>query len=309
MIDVVVGVIRDAEGRILLTQRQQHQDFAQCWEFPGGKIEPGETAEQALRRELREEVSIEATCYTPLIEVPWHYAHKSVCLRVYLVSGWQGVPAAAEGQQMRWVPMVNLAQMDFPAANRSIIHALTLSDCYAITGDFAGLDALLHKATRALERGAGALQLRAKLSDKAYIDAANALLPLVRTYNARLILNTSFELWQDCPEADWHATSDRLASLMARPVPLSTLFTASVHNKSQLQQAVAAGVDAVLLSPVLPTLSHPDEPALGWDVAQTLIAMSPVPVYALGGLAISDLAQAKALGFQGIAAIGAFWHD
>ena len=90
MIDVVVAVIRDSLGRVLLTQRQVHQDFAHHWEFPGGKVEPGETAAQALQRELREELAIECVQAEPLITIPWQYAHKTVCLHAFTVSTWQG---------------------------------------------------------------------------------------------------------------------------------------------------------------------------------------------------------------------------
>lgn len=309
MIDVVVGVIRDVAGRVLLTQRQEYQDFAHCWEFPGGKIEPGESAEQALQRELHEELSINMIDSAQLIEIPWHYAHKSICLHVYVVVNWHGVPIGAEGQKMRWVSLSELAEIEFPAANRGIVHALTLPSSYAITGTFVDLDDLLKKAACALERGAGLLQLRAKLTDTAYLEAAHALLPLVHAHKAKLLLNSAFSLWQACPEAGWHVASDKLASLTERPVPASTLLTASVHNNTQLQQAIAAGVDAVLVSPVLPTQSHPGAPALGWEVASSLVAALPVPAYALGGVEIADLTRAKSIGFQGIAGIGAFWHS
>lgn len=124
MIAVAVAVIQDESGRVLLSQRQSHQDFADCWEFPGGKVEPGESALQALQREMQEELGLVLMSAQPLIEIPWHYAHKSVCLQCFCVTQWQGNAHGMEGQQLKWVDLAELSKLSMPEANAAIVPAL-----------------------------------------------------------------------------------------------------------------------------------------------------------------------------------------
>jgi 8-oxo-dGTP diphosphatase len=122
---VAVGVIVDADGqRVLLAKRLAHVHQGDLWEFPGGKVEPGETSSQALARELREELAIEVVCCSPLLEVVHDYADKSVLLDVWQISRFTGQAQGREGQQLCWVAIENLHQFTFPAANRSIVAQL-----------------------------------------------------------------------------------------------------------------------------------------------------------------------------------------
>lgn len=307
MIDVVVAVIRDSLGRVLLTQRQAHQDFAHHWEFPGGKVEPGETAAQALQRELREELAIECVQAEPLITIPWQYAHKTVCLHAFTVSTWQGEERGVEGQALRWFESAELLALTMPAANHGIVQAIRLPSCYAITGAFSNLTELTQGVTHALAQGAGIIQLRSLWQGADYLRAAEHLLPIVNASGARLLLNADLEHWRLLPEAGLHVSSQRAGQFTQRPVPESVWLSVSVHNLAELQQAQRIGADCVLLSPVLPTKTHPDMSALGWQQAAEWVAQATIPVYALGGVGSAVLAHAKALGFQGVAAIGDFW--
>jgi 8-oxo-dGTP diphosphatase len=124
-VHVAVGVIVDADGqRVLLAKRLAHVHQGDLWEFPGGKVEPGETSSQALARELREELAIEVVCCSPLLEVAHDYADKSVLLEVWQISRFTGQAQGIEGQQLCWVAIENLHQFTFPAANRSIVAQL-----------------------------------------------------------------------------------------------------------------------------------------------------------------------------------------
>src|SRR5688572_32259365 len=89
-VHVVAGVLRDVRGRILLARRTAGRDLAGAWEFPGGKVEPGETPEAALARELEEELGIRIGASTPLIRVPQAYAHKRIVLDVRVVATFDG---------------------------------------------------------------------------------------------------------------------------------------------------------------------------------------------------------------------------
>ena len=128
-IHVVAGVIRDARGRILLARRTEGRDLAGLWEFPGGKVEPGESPEAALVRELREELGIEASVGAALIRVPQQYPDKRLVLDVRHVE-FRGVPKGLDGQALVWAPPHKLASYPMPPADRPVVAALMQADCY-----------------------------------------------------------------------------------------------------------------------------------------------------------------------------------
>lgn len=123
-VHVAVGVISDGADRILIARRAEHLHQGGLWEFPGGKVEAGETVEQALRRELFEELAIEVAAQQPLLTIAHDYSDKSVLLDVWWVSEFFGEPQAREGQPLRWVDIAKLHEFEFPAANQPIIAAI-----------------------------------------------------------------------------------------------------------------------------------------------------------------------------------------
>lgn len=122
---VVAAVIRRG-GRILIARRAAHQHQGGLWEFPGGKVEPAEAVQAALVRELREELGITPTAFSPLIRIEHDYPDKSVCLDVWTVTDFAGEPLGREGQPLAWVTEDELPAHDFPAANRPIVTAARL---------------------------------------------------------------------------------------------------------------------------------------------------------------------------------------
>src|SRR5690348_15606945 len=114
-------------------QRLPGKHLAGLWEFPGGKLEPGETVEHALARELHEELGIEVQAFAPLISLPWRYPEKSVRLHALQVTAWHGEPHAREGHPLRWVPAGEMDPAEMPAADRPIVTALRLPAHYVIT--------------------------------------------------------------------------------------------------------------------------------------------------------------------------------
>lgn len=124
MIEVAAGILLDPRGRVLLLQRLPGKHLAGLWEFPGGKVEPGETVRQALVRELREELGTEVQAAAPLVSVAWHYPEKSVHLHAWRVTAWRGEPVAREGNPMRWVAVCDLDLATLPAADVRIVEAL-----------------------------------------------------------------------------------------------------------------------------------------------------------------------------------------
>ena len=118
---VAVGIIYNQQQQILLAKRPEHTDQGGLWEFPGGKVETGETVRQALVRELQEEIGIDVVTASPLMEVTHDYGDKNVLLDVWRVTKFSGVAQGNEGQIVRWVSICECANYDFPEANRTII--------------------------------------------------------------------------------------------------------------------------------------------------------------------------------------------
>lgn len=126
-IDVAVGVVfleRDDQRHFFICRRNAQQHQGNKWEFPGGKVEPGETPAQALERELKEEIDIQLRHPKPLLEIPFEYPDKRVCLHVFLVGEFSGNALGAEGQQCLWVNANDLHTYTFPEANVAILEAL-----------------------------------------------------------------------------------------------------------------------------------------------------------------------------------------
>lgn len=310
VIHVAVAVIRQGDN-VLLSQRAEHVDQGGLWEFPGGKVEPGETIESALERELGEELGITPTRYRPLIQIPHHYPQYRVLLDVWRVSAFTGEPHGREGQPVRWVPIEQLGDYDFPDANRSIVTACQLPERYLVTPDPREQETFLEQLHCALEQGIRLVQLRAhNLYEAEYIELAQRVLPMAAEYGARVLLNAHWSLLQQLPQAHGiHLPGHRLAQLNTRPIATDKLLSVACHSRKELLQAVALGADLALLSPVKATASHPEAKPLGWEKVSDYLQEIPLPVYVLGGMGEEDLQQAWACGAQGIAAIRSLWGE
>jgi 8-oxo-dGTP diphosphatase len=123
---VAVGVILNEHDQVLISKRHEHSHMGGLWEFPGGKVEAEESVEDALRRELLEELGIEPEQLSPLLRVHHHYSDKFVLLDVWEVIGFRGKPEGREGQSIRWQALTSLDPAWFPEANHAIIRKLQL---------------------------------------------------------------------------------------------------------------------------------------------------------------------------------------
>ncbi len=308
-VHVAVGVIYNHRGEVLVSRRPAHVHQGGLWEFPGGKVEPGEGRWQALQRELREELDIEPTAGRPLIEVLHSYPEYRVRLDVWAVQAFCGEPRGREGQSVRWLPVAQLTSEQFPAANRAIINAVRLPTVYAVSAepgdDPAGY---LRTLEVLLTAGVRLVQLRAKTLDEgAYRTLARQALALCRARGAALVLNGPPE-WVEALGADGvHLTSGRLMAAPSRPLGPDKWVAASCHTAEEVAHACRIGVDFIVVSPVLPTGSHPGREALGWAGLKALTAVSTVPVFALGGLSPEDRRSAYEQGAQGVAGISSLW--
>jgi 8-oxo-dGTP diphosphatase len=308
ILHVAVGVIKNTHGQILISLREPSLHQGSLWEFPGGKLEFGETAQQALIRELNEELAITVLASTPLMTIKHHYPELTVQLHVFLVDQFSGLAKGNEGQTIKWVTAAELTNYQFPAANQAIIMAAQLPCYYAILDDSDETQSLI-KLSNLLNRGIKLIQLRFKATPPEQLSRfIKQAYPLCQKQGARLLINSSVNNAQTYTLDGLHLTSRDLMSLSKRPTYLSSSawLAASCHNLLELQHAQQIGVDFVVLAPVLTTKSHPDTPPLGWEKFTDLIAQINLPAYALGGLTEANLIEAHKAGSLGIAAIRAF---
>jgi 8-oxo-dGTP diphosphatase len=120
-IHVAVGIITNSAGEILLAKRPDHLHQGGKWEFPGGKVETGETVTQALIRELAEEVALKVTDSHPFMALSFDYPDKQVLLDIHTVTAFSGDAQGLEGQLIAWVTKTDLTHYDFPDANKPIL--------------------------------------------------------------------------------------------------------------------------------------------------------------------------------------------
>jgi 8-oxo-dGTP diphosphatase len=308
-IHVAAAAVCDARGRVLIAQRPANVHQGGLWEFPGGKLEQGESARQALERELREELGIKVGSARRLIKVRHDYPDKAVLLDVWRVENFVGVPAGREGQPLAWVPLNDLAGYSFPAANIPVIKALHLPDRYLITPDPGrDLSVFLAALERSIKRGVSLVQLRAKqLAAQDYRQLAAAVAGVCRTANVRLLLNCAPHLVPELGAHGVHLTGRRLLELQQRPLGAGYLVAASCHSREEVSHAGKLGLDFVVVSAVRETASHPGVPAIGFGGLRSLCDAAAMPVYALGGMQEADIETAWQCGAQGIAAIRGLW--
>jgi 8-oxo-dGTP diphosphatase len=123
LLTVVAVALIDADGRVLIAQRPEGKKLAGLWEFPGGKLEPGERPEEALIRELREELGIEvkADCLAPLTFASHAYEDFHLLMPLYVCRRWQGFVQSREGQALKWVRPAKLREFPMPPADEPLI--------------------------------------------------------------------------------------------------------------------------------------------------------------------------------------------
>ena len=307
LVSVAAAVILRGDGKVLLAQRLQGTPYPGYWEFPGGKLEPGESASAALVRELHEELGITVRRSAPWLTQRYDYPHANVELHFFRVFDWHGEPHGRDGQTIAWQTPGAFDVAPLLPANTMVLRALTLPWMYAISmAEDLGEDVFLARVRVALDAGLKLLQLREKsFAPDRLQRLARAVLSLSRTHGARVLLNGEIDMARalGCDGVHWSAA--RLAAATSRPADM--LCAASCHDAEELARAAGIGVDFAVLGPVKPTPSHPNAAPLGWDRFEELVRGSSIPVYALGGLKQVELDAAIARGAHGVALRRAAW--
>jgi 8-oxo-dGTP diphosphatase len=307
---IAVGVVVDAAGRILISERKPDCAYAGQWEFPGGKCEPGERVTTALARELQEELGIMVRAARPLIRLSHRYPDRHVLLDTWRVTAWDGLPEARENQRFAWVPAAELDRYPMLAANRPIVRAVQLPETYLITpAPGPDRDAFVAVLARSLAAGVRLVRLRAPaLATDDYAALARRCLAVCRQHGAKLLLDREPALVEQLGADGLHLTATALARADRRPLA-GRLLAVSCHTRAELERALALGADFAVLGPVQPTPSHPGQPGLGWAGFRGHVGELALPVYGIGGLTPADLAHAWQHRAQGIAAIRSLWRD
>lgn len=307
-IHVVAAVIADVRGRLLLSRRTENSDMPGLWEFPGGKRESGETSEQALARELYEELGISADVGEWLMEVPQLYPGKRLRLEVRRVRAWKGGLRGREGQALTWVEPDKLLRYSMPPADQPVVGMLRQPDRYLVTPepgeqDAEWLDAVEHAYRLGIER----IQLRMRRHDPVrWSGLVRQAVQRRGRAHVEVLLNRDIAL-AEALGIGVHLGAEQLAVLDARPLPVGLPVGASCHCLADLCHAQRIGCDFAVLGPVLPTESHPGAVTLGWEGFEQLREQVALPIYAIGGMCADQVKEARRHGAQGIAAMRGLW--
>ena len=306
IVEVAAAVMLRAEGReFLLAQRPEGKVYAGYWEFPGGKVEAGESVRDALIRELHEELGITVTACSPWLTRQFTYPHATVRLNFWRVTAWQGeigITAPLEHSAVAWQECGQAATVEpILPANDPILKALALPTRMAIThAGETGAEHQLEHLEIALNQGLRLVQIRDKslaAPERAWF--AQAATQLAHAHGAIVLVNDDATLARQVGADGVHLSATALAACSERPD--FRWVGASCHDREEIRRAGELGLDYALLGPVLPTPTHPEKTGLGWPAFAETVAGNTLPVFALGGMRTEHLPQAQTHGAHGIA--------
>jgi len=307
IVDVAAAVILKPSGEFLFARRPEGKAYAGYWEFPGGKVEPGEQVAHALVREIKEELGLDVVQAYPWVTHVFTYPHATVRLHFYRVTAWQGEPHPHEGQIFSWQRPEAVEVAPVLPANGPILRALSLPPVMGISNVAElGAGSFLPRLEAALRRGLRLVQLREKqLSPAEFELIARQAIDLAHRFGARIVVNAEPECAARLGADGVHLTAARLTALRERPQ--LAWCGASCHTREEMDRAARLGLDYVVVGPVLPTLSHPGATTLGWARFAEWTRNYPLPVYAIGGLREDLLPTAWEHGAHGIAMLRGAW--
>ncbi|RYY78579.1 MAG: Nudix family hydrolase [Moraxellaceae bacterium] len=320
IVHVAVGVIMQSD-QVLICWRDAKLHQGNRYEFPGGKVEAGETPRQALARELLEELNIQVKTVVRAQQLYFNYPEKTVCLHIFKVTAFSGAPCGQQNQAIRWVNKYELGQYQFPDANAPILRMVLLPDEYVITkpqSNTQDLDKWLNWHIHHTPQQAWLYVRHKQLDTSQYQQVITTLArqrPDLQLFAMYSHIKALKSCWPECKIflAGVHFSQAELMQLSVHTepteLPSSWYRVAACHDQASITQANALGLDAVLLSPLHTTSTHAGQAGLGWKEWQQLCKNSMLPVYALGGVAPNDLAQVQQADGFGVAGIRAFYSS
>ncbi len=303
---VVAAALLDERGRVLLAQRRDvDRNHPGLWEFPGGKVEAGESLASALARELHEELDL------PPEPSQWRTIRGARAddparnLSIHLLSGrLRRMPHRIEHQALRWIRPVDAVRLPLAPMDRQLLRWIAVPRLLAIISQQA---LRIRTGVRTLPVHQRWQLLRwPTLTNTQYHDALTQWLDSGREPGCPLLVHNRIDLAALNTVAGVHLSAALARSHRERPLPTTKWLSVACHNFREIEQAMRIDADFLLLAPVRQTATHPDAAALGWPAFRALIRSVDRPVLALGGLAPVDLKLARAAGAHGVAGIRAF---
>ncbi|WP_043969747.1 MULTISPECIES: thiamine phosphate synthase [Acinetobacter] len=294
-VDVAIAILLH-KSKVLVGWRQANQHQGNKHEFPGGKVELGETPEQACRREIFEEVGIGLKDWHVFDRICHEYDDIIVNLHLFHAYVPDGLLNLIH-QPWAWYRRDELVNLNFPKANAAILKRLSWPHLIQISDQ---LNQMSQHNTL--------LYWRTALEDQAQIDSQLQI--LTDEQYSRLIVN--YALWQQLSSdlqakiQTIHLKQSQLMQLNKAELVIGKRLIAACHDAVALQHAHQIGCDAVFLSPVNATTTHPEAQGLGWEGFAELAQGCDIPVFALGGVAPADLEQAQKHHAYGLAGIRQF---
>ena len=302
LVEVAAAVLRDAQGRLLLSQRPEGKHLAGLWEFPGGKRESGESIHDALARELREELGIEVAESKPLLSLTHHYPEKSVRLLIRTVDQFLGTARGCEGQRVGWFDLAAARSLPMPAADRPILNLLSLDPRLLIVSGHtsASLEPIVNEWQRCLDAGFRLLLLRPQgLNETEFEDLAKQCGHRAQKAGARWLLEGRPGQVQALGADGVHLSPDDYTQYKERPIAADQILAVSCRDQEDLQRAACADADIAYLMPKKfgsadLVGSEPD-----WRGFEKCVIASPIPLLVCVD-SPDDLSRARELGAFGV---------
>lgn len=306
-VEVAAGVIFRSDGTFLLGRRAPGTFYPGYWEFPGGKVEPGESAADALARELDEELGIRVSEMRPWIVRRHDYEHASVTLRFFEVSSWSGEVGDKVHDALNWQLPGHATVAPMLPANGPVMKALALPRFMGITqASQVGVAVQLAQLDAALVDGLRLIQVRENaLAPEALLHFTREVVARASEHGALVVVNGDAELARNAGAQGLHMKSAALSQSVARPE--FEWVGASCHSRAELERVAELELDYALLGPVKATKTHPGVQGMGWERFAELAEDLPMPVLGLGGLSEADMVAARIAGAHGLASIRSAW--
>jgi 8-oxo-dGTP diphosphatase len=303
-----IGILQRPDGRVLLERRAAKKTRLTDWKLPGGKIDTDEDAREALIREMQEELGIRVNEVRPWITRTADYPQGRFMLSIFRITAWAEEPRPMEGQELSWQDPDNLRLDPVLPAHQRVLAAFNLPPIYAITqAGKLGMALFLERLRLALRHGVRLVQVREKGMSVDQLHAfAGTVVAMCRPFGAKVLINGDIELARAVGADGVHLQPEQYRKPHARPAG-NLLWAAACHNREELLHAARLDADFAVLSPVLPTRSHPGAEVLGWQGFTEAIRDLPMPVYALGGMKKGLLDSARYHHAHGIAMLSGIW--
>ncbi len=308
---MAVGILKNSDGKYLLGKRLNSQSWSGWWEFPGGKLESGESSSEALKREIFEELGVVIKKYRKWTTRKVIEKNKITTLYFFLVTSWDGMVEGIEGQELKWVNLKTYNSTKILPPNQMIHNALKndLPDIYAITNlKEISSDNFFQVLKRQVNNGLRLIQIREKNLEATELqDLIMRIKTILQYSNVRILINSSISLAYKYQLDGVHLNSKQLHEL--KHFPKDLLVGVSCHSKKDLEMAEEKKADFAVLGSVKNTLTHPNFKTIGWEKFNKLVGNSSLAIYSIGGMRINDISSSFENGAIGIASQRAIWAD